>query len=225
MIKAVLFDCDGVLLDTEPMGCASLAQALSEAGHPMDAPHATRLFSGNAPAASLAVMDQLGLDAAAVFARSDQILFDGFARHLPLIAGIETVLAQLSLKRAVCSNSTLRRLDLSLGRSPLAGYFGPHIYSSDHVAMGKPAPDIALLACAKLGIAPHEALFIDDNIHGMICAKRAGCLAVGFIGPSDHRLGHDDALRAAGADHVVCGMAAFQTLLATLTPTLVNGTL
>lgn len=226
MIKAVLFDCDGVLLDTEPMGCECLAQAVTEAGHPMTCAEATRLFSGNAAVASKAVMEHLGLQAEAVFARSDEILFEGFARHVPMIPGIEALLEQLPLMRAVCSNSTRRRLALSLGRTRIAGSFGQHVYSSDHVEMPKPAPDMALLACKALGIAPAEALFIDDNIHGMICAKRAGCLAVGFIGPSDHRPQHADTLRAAGADHVVTGMAELQALISTLTSeTFVNGTL
>ncbi len=72
-------------------------------------------------------------------------------------------------------------------------------------------------ACRQLGIAPHEAVFIDDNFHGIHCAKAAGCIAVGFVAPSDDRKGHAETLRAEGGDHVVHGMAEFHGLLKTLT--------
>src|SRR5690606_23943568 len=72
---AILFDCDGVLIDSEPLGCAALARAVTEAGMPMTQEQATALFSGSAAAESRARMARLGLDAATVFAESDRILF------------------------------------------------------------------------------------------------------------------------------------------------------
>jgi HAD superfamily hydrolase (TIGR01509 family) len=214
--KAILFDCDGVLIDTEPMGCEALAQAVSAAGVPMSREEATRLFSGNAADASMAVMAGLGLDAVRVFAESDRILYECFDRHIPLVPGIGSIVEGFDVAMAVCSNSSIRRLDLSIARMPLSRAFGPHIYSAEQVARGKPAPDLAMFACQKLGIAPQQAIFIDDNVHGVAAARAAGCLSVGFIGPSDHRVGHDQTLRNAGADHVVTGMDEFYTLLASL---------
>ncbi|MFC0278662.1 HAD family hydrolase [Falsigemmobacter intermedius] len=216
-VKAVLFDCDGVLLDTEPPGCAALAQALTEAGWPMKTEEARRIFSGKAASDTLLWLEAAGLPAAAVFARSDAILFDGFTRHIPLIDGIEAVLADFDLQMAVCSNASKKRLDLSLCRTPLAARFGRHIWSADHVTNPKPAPDLALHACREFGIAPAQALFIDDNYHGIHCAKAAGCVAVGFIAPSDSRPDHGKTLRDAGADYVVHGMGEFHALLASLT--------
>lgn len=214
--QAILFDCDGVLLDTEPLGCEALARAVTAAGLPMTREEATRIFSGNSAQASLAWMRQAGLDAAAVFGESDRILFQMFDRDIPHVEGIEAVLSGFDLPMAVCSNSGVRRLDRSIARTPLAGRFGPHIYSAEHVAAPKPAPDLALYACQKLGVASEQAIFIDDNPHGVLCAAAAGCLAVGFIGPSDHRHSHAQVLRDAGADHVVHGMAEFHGLLSRL---------
>lgn len=216
-VKAILFDCDGVLIDSEPMGCGSLAQAVTEAGHPMSQHEARAVFSGNAARDSRNWMASNGLDAATVFARSDDILFEMFETSVPYIPGIEEVLRDFPLKRAICSNSSVLRLELSICRTPLAAYFGRHVYSAEHVAQPKPAPDMALHACRELGVLPHEAIFIDDNIHGIRCAREAGCIAVGFVGPSDDRHDHDQTLRAAGADHVVNGMSDFHALLTTLT--------
>ncbi|MFC7704506.1 HAD family hydrolase [Plastorhodobacter daqingensis] len=213
---AILFDCDGVVIDSEPLGCAALAQAISEAGHPMTGAEAARIFSGSAAADSRAFMARLGLDAAAVHATSDRLLFAMFDRHIPHVSGIEAVLNDYPVPVAICSNSSITRLERSLHRTPLAARFGNHVYSADHVAAPKPAPDLALHAAAQLGIAPDKAIFIDDNVHGIRCATAAGCLAVGFIGPSDHRAGHAVALHAAGADHVVHGMAEFHNLLSCL---------
>ncbi|WP_028028219.1 HAD family hydrolase [Gemmobacter nectariphilus] len=213
---AILFDCDGVLIDSEPMGCEALAQAVTAAGHPMTRAQATAAFSGHAAADSRAHMARLGLDAAAVFAESDRLLFQMFDQAIPHVPGIEAVLDGFAVPMAVCSNSSARRLDLSIRRTPLAARFGAHIYSADDVAAPKPAPDMALFAAARLGVAPAHAVFVDDNTHGIRCAVAAGCLAVGFIGPSDHRPGHADVLRAAGAAHVVHGMAEFHALLTRL---------
>lgn len=216
-LKAVLFDCDGVLLDSEPMGCDAIARAVTKAGIPMTLPEARRVFSGNSAKDSRDWMTRHGLDADIVFPDADAILFKMFETSVPTIPDIERILADFPLLMAVCSNAGVDRLTLSLCKTPLARRFGPHIYSADHVARAKPAPDLALHACAALGIAPQDALFIDDNIHGIHCAKAAGCLAVGFIAPSDDRAHHDQTLRDAGADHVVHGMAAFHRLLTTLT--------
>lgn len=214
--KAILFDCDGVLIDTEPMGCQALAQAVSAAGVPMTREEATRLFSGNAADASMKVMAGLGLEAKTVFTQSDRILYEAFERDIPLVPGIEAIIEGFDVAMAVCSNSSIRRLGLSIGKLPLGRAFGRHVYSAQHVARGKPAPDLVLFACEKLGVAPEDAIFIDDNIHGVAAARAAGCLAVGFVGPSDHRVGHEQTLRNAGADHVVTGMGEFHTLLAAL---------
>lgn len=215
-IQAILFDCDGVLLDSEPPACAALARAIAEAGVPMTAAQAARIFSGNAAADSIGWMAAAGLDAQAVFARADDILFAMFDRHVPVMDGIERVVRGFDVAMAVCSNSGSGRLARSVARTAMAARFGGHIYSADQTAAPKPAPDLALLAAARLGVAPDRAVFIDDNRQGMACARAAGCLAVGFAGPSEHRPGHAAALLDAGADHVVHGAAALHELLARL---------
>lgn len=217
-MTALLFDCDGVLVDSEPAGCLALAQAISGAGLPMTAQEAAAVFPGNGAEATQHWLRQRGLDAPAVLAEADRRLFAIFARGVPLVPGIAAVLDAFDVPMAVCSNSSVRRLALSLGRTPLASRFGAHIYSAEHVAAAKPAPDLALFAATRLGVAPRQAIFIDDNIHGIACARAAGCTSVGFVGPSDHRPGHASTLRAAGANHVIRGTAELLALLRTLIP-------
>jgi HAD superfamily hydrolase (TIGR01509 family) len=161
-------------------------------------------------------MKSNGLDAEKVMRRSDDVLFEMFDRSVPAIPNVNAVLNDFALKKAICSNSSIERLQRSVGRTSLAAFFGKHIYSAEHVENAKPAPDLALYACRALGVAPHEAIFIDDNMHGIRCAKDAGCLAVGFIGPTDHRKDQDAVLRTAGADHVVYGMEEFYAFLESL---------
>lgn len=214
--KAILFDCDGVLLDSEPLGCAALAQAMTEAGVATTTPQAIAAFCGNSTQASRALIAGAGLDASAVLSRAEHILFAMFDRDVPLVPGVEKVLWGFDVPMAVCSNSLVRRLDRSIACTSLASRFGPHIFSAEHVGTPKPAPDLALFAAARLGVAPGEAIFVDDNPHGLHCGIAAGCLAIGFIGPSERRPGHMQALRDAGAHHVVRGMAELHTLLAEL---------
>lgn len=215
-IKAILFDCDGVLLDSEPLGCAALAQAMTAAGVAMSTARATELFCGNSTAASFAVMRQAGLDPLAVAGHADDLLFRMFDLDIPLIPGVERVLAGFDLPMAVCSNSMIRRLDRSIARTRLAARFGAHIYSAEHVAAPKPAADLALFAAARLGVPPEHAVFVDDNPHGLRCGINAGCLAVGFVGPSEERPDHARKLAEAGARHIVHGMDELYDLLSRL---------
>ena len=158
-----------------------------------------------------------GLDHDAVLKRADDVLFDLFETSVPLMPGVTTLLRAVPLKKAVCSNSSIRRLKQSIERTEAAPYFERHIYSAEHVPNAKPAPDLALYACNALQVLPSEAIFIDDNIHGIGCAKAAGCLAIGFIGPSDKREGQRATLIAAGADFVVEGMEECLSLVKRLT--------
>lgn len=212
-IKAILFDCDGVLIDSEPMGCTALAETVTAHGRQMDREEATRIFSGNSAAASKAWLQAAGLPAEQVFDEADARLFAMFDAHVPLVPGIEKLLQEFKGKIAVCSNSLIRRLDRSICKTTIAARFNGHIYSAEHVARPKPAPDLAVFAAARLGVAPTDSLFIDDNVQGIQCGKAAGCLTVGFIGPSDHRPGHAERLLAAGADHVVYTMEELGELL------------
>lgn len=212
-IRAILFDCDGVLLDSEPASCDALARAVTAAGLPMTRAEAIATFCGHPSAVNEGWLQRAGLNHSAIFADADRILYDAFAEAIPHVDGVERVLTDFDVAMAVCSNSSVDRLNRSIGRSPLAARFNGHIYSAEHVAAPKPASDLALFASRRLGVAPVQAIFIDDNALGVACGVQAGCVAVGFVGPSDARQNHAQTLYDAGAHHVVHGMAEFHDLL------------
>lgn len=216
-IELVIFDCDGVLIDSEAMGATALAGAITDAGVPMTTQTTERTFSGAGGDETRALIDGLGLDSLRVLTDADARLATLFAQGVLPVAGMQRLLTSLDVPVCVASNSGVDRLRASLGRTPLAAFFGPHIYSAEHVQHSKPAPDLALHCLAQMNTAADRAVFIDDNIHGIRCARTAGVLAIGFVGPTDHRPNHADTLRAAGADHVVHGAEQLGALLARLT--------
>ncbi|KIN72589.1 HAD-IA family hydrolase [Sulfitobacter guttiformis] len=213
----VIFDCDGVLIDSEPLGAQALAEAITAAGHQMTQAKAEAIFSGSGAAQTRLLLEQLGLEADAVIADADKRLSTLFAMGVAPVPGIEQVLRSLTVQICVASNSSVDRLAESLCRTPLAALFGSHIYSASHVARSKPAPDLALHCLAQIGTTADRSIFVDDNIHGIGCARAAGILSIGFVGLSDHRPDHARTLRAAGADHVVHGAQDLDALLTELT--------
>lgn len=209
----IMFDCDGVLIDSEALGARALSEAMSAAGHEMTIAKAETIFSGSGHDETHALISAEGLAADEIIADARQRLSVLFAQGVQPIEGIEAVLKNLTVQICVASNSSVPRLNESLGRTALAALFSSHIYSADHVPRGKPAPDLALHCLDRMNTTADRAIFIDDNTHGICCARDAGVLAIGFVGPSDHRPNHAETLRRAGAGYVVHGTNTLGDLL------------
>lgn len=186
--KAVLWDCDGVLIDSEMIACGSSASYFRELGYDISTEEFVMRFMGKSRAQILSeVKADCGIDYAAHFADNGVMrkrLFDTFTRELKATDGIHDVLARIDLPMAVASGSDLERLHHTLGVVGLVDLFNGHIYSSEQVARGKPAPDIFLHAAAKLGVAPQDCLVIEDGIHGIHGAKAAGMDVAAYVSAS-----------------------------------------
>jgi HAD superfamily hydrolase (TIGR01509 family) len=135
---------------------------------------------------------------------------------LAAVAGIHDAAAALALPKAVASSSTAERLSYKLRKTGLWDLFAPHIYSADHVAHAKPAPDLFLHASAALGIAPERCLVIEDSVNGVLAARAAQMRVWGFMGG-----GHMDAaagarLVDAGAERLVVDWREARALFSTL---------
>lgn len=206
-IELLIFDCDGVLIDSEPVASGTLAQALQRAGIPLSAAEVHRRFTGasNDEARRLCTEEFGLIDPDRVFADFGAALYEEFSRSLQPMAGMASLVKGLSQRKCVASNSTMERLKRSLGLFDLWAEFAPHIYSAEMVARPKPAPDLFLFCAEKLSIEPRRCLVIDDSAHGITGAVAAGMRAIGFVDPADPRAGQHVALKAAGALQTVEG--------------------
>lgn len=204
---ALLFDFDGVIADSEIVSARCLAQALSEAGLPTSLIQAAERYSGLHRAETLAAI------AAYWGTRTPHDIADRIARHVDsaFAAGIDPVPGAVAFIRgaaplpiAIGSSSTTDYIRGHLTRFGLAEPFGPHVYSGrEHVARGKPHPDIYLHAAAALGVDVRAAVIIEDSPVGARAAVASGARVIGFIGGSHAQPGLTAALRAEGVETVL----------------------
>ncbi|MCX8998236.1 HAD family hydrolase [Rhizobiaceae bacterium BDR2-2] len=218
-IDLVIFDCDGVLIDSEPASSRVLCRALNDAGVEITEADVHRRFTGHAAGAARRICtEELGVeDVESVFGAFEAALFAEFSRSLTPMPGIGEVIASLKHRKCVASNSTLERLHNSLGLFDLWHAFAPHVFSADMVARPKPAPDLFFLSAETLDVDPARCLVVDDSPHGIAGAVAAGMKAIGFVDPADPREGRHAVLSDAGAVMTATGAAglarAFETIL------------
>ena len=201
----VIFDCDGVLIDSEIISVRVTAAALREEGLAIDEAEVSRRFLGLSDTSLIAsVEQQLGRSLAAGFAKALVArTLAAFEDDLHVMPGVEAAIRALACKVCVASSSAPARLARSLELTGLAGLFGGNIFSAKMVARGKPAPDLFLHAAAAMGVAPGNCLVIEDSVPGVTAAGRAGMRVFGFCGGSHlHGPAPAAALAAAGA-HLV----------------------
>ena len=205
----LIFDCDGVLVDSEHLACAALAEVMTTLGHSMTADEAMLAFAGRSLKDVLAraerllsrpIPKDLGEQAAVQ-------LMARFRRELQAVAGVKEAIAALPYRRCVASSSDPGRLTLSLDVTGLSALFGNNVFSAVEVANGKPAPDLFLLAARRLGEDPSSCIVIEDFVLGVEAAGAAGMAAIGFAGASHANRGLAERLVAAGAEPVIDSMA------------------
>jgi len=209
----VIFDCDGVLVDSEELSCRCLSEALGRAGIAMSTDQALELFLGRSTAAVLDYCRAAGQSLPATFLTELALqVREAFRSQLKPIPGVAAVLAELRLPHCVAASSDLERVRFSLELTGLAPYFEQRLYTSQMVARGKPAPDLFLHAANAMESAPRRTLVIEDSVSGVTAAKAAGMKVWGFVGGAHYRLRDgSDPLRNAGADRIFAAMMDFWT--------------
>jgi HAD superfamily hydrolase (TIGR01509 family) len=188
-IRLVIFDCDGVLVDSEPIALEVLVEALSLKGIIMDANGAAERFLGRSIASMADVVRQeFGVEIDQEFlGQMRDALYARFRRELQPIPGIDRVVTALrdrGISRCVASSSQRERIELSLAATGLLELFEPSIFSATLVENGKPAPDLFLYAAAAMGADPSNCLVVEDSPAGIIAAKAAGMKVCAFTGGS-----------------------------------------
>ncbi|MEL6856940.1 MAG: HAD family phosphatase [Pseudomonadota bacterium] len=208
-ISAIIFDNDGVLVDSEAIHVAVERELLAEMGLIYDQSSYMSRFVGLSSKdfeAALAGDHQVRLGT--LFpndfrARLDARVWPRMEAELLALPGITGLVQQFGGKVAVASSAEMPRLIQKLQLTALYDVFAPHIYSSDHVEKGKPAPDLFLHAAAKLSAEPSGCMVVEDSVNGIKAARAAGMLPVGFVGGGHADPDHAARLRAAGAKLVL----------------------
>ena len=201
--ELIIFDCDGVLVDTEPIANRVLAEMLTAEGYPIDVETCVARFMGR-PGVEMAreVEAELGRPLSDGFlARHDQRIVDAFLAAPRTPPGIHQALAALSGRRCVASSSEPDYLRSVLGATGLWHRF-ERVFSASEVARGKPAPDLFLLVAGRLGVAPARCTVLEDSRHGVDAAKAAGMRCIAVPGPD-----FDPAEFAGAADLVLATLA------------------
>ncbi|MBT0782140.1 MULTISPECIES: HAD-IA family hydrolase [Paracoccus] len=184
MARGLIFDCDGVLVDSEPLAAAEIEALLQGLGAPITRARIYDEFLGRSFSTIVEAARDQGVDLGPALPGYAEALALRFRRELRPVPGMAEALAQLSGPRAVASSSAPERLQLSLSLTGLAPLFGPHVYSATQVARGKPEPDLFLFAARHLGIAPADCVVIEDSPAGLRAARAAGMRVIGFLGGS-----------------------------------------
>ena len=207
----VIFDCDGVLVDSEVLSCQCLSEALGECGIELSIEQALHLFLGQSATAVTLYWRQRGKPLPETFLPElKSRVRERFKRSLQPMPAIGPLLSNLRTPFCVASSSDLDRVALSLVLTGLAPHFGDRLYTSQMVPRGKPAPDLFLYAAAQMKTEPMRTLVVEDSVSGVAAAKAAGMTVWGFVGGSHYRSGDGrNMLSDAGADRVFERMADF----------------
>lgn len=195
----IVFDFDGVIVDSERLANGLLARLLTAEGIPMDVAEATRLFTGLATVDCIARVHALtGRRLPEDFADTlEAALLRAYDTELRPVPGIEAVLDRLRVPYCIASGSSPRKIRHALRRVGLAHRFGDNVFSADEVPRRKPHPDVFLHAAARRGIDPARCAVIEDSLPGVIAARAAGMPVFALVGSVDA-----DTLAAAGAEPV-----------------------
>src|SRR6266513_2402315 len=204
----VIFDCDGVLIDSELLSVRADRECLAECGIELSADEILERYTGISFAGMMAGIEARYGPLPADFAdRPSQRLWPLFERELQAIPSIVEVLDSLICRICVASSGRPERLKHALSLVGLYDRFHPHVFSAVEVARGKPAPDLFLYAAERMGVPPQRCVVIEDSLPGVAASVAAGMPAIGFTGGAHCRPGHAARLAEAGAALVIERMA------------------
>ncbi|OPC85408.1 haloacid dehalogenase [Embleya scabrispora] len=186
-VGLVIFDCDGVLVDSEPIAIRVHVALGAEHGWPLTPADVIERFVGRSSAAiAEQIAERVGPDVAAEWTRGFE------ARHrdevdagLSPVEGIEyavDTLADLGLPTCVASSGSHDKMAHTLGRTGLHDRFAGRIFSATEVAHGKPAPDVFLHAAARMGVSPEHCVVVEDSLNGLRAARAAGMRSFAYAG-------------------------------------------
>jgi HAD superfamily hydrolase (TIGR01509 family) len=181
-LDLVIFDNDGVVVDSELLANRVLAELLTGYGHTTTVEESMADYMGGTLASvRTAVLERFGRELPADFEASyHERLFHAYASDLRPVPGIESVLDSMTRPFCLASSGSVERIVTSLSITGLRSYFGDRIFSAEQVAHGKPAPDLFLHAAAAMGAPPARCVVVEDSPNGVAAGRAAGMVVLGF---------------------------------------------
>lgn len=216
----VIFDCDGVLVDSEIVAARVEADVITAAGYPIAAAEISERYAGlTFRDILLRVEKEANIPFQASLIDQAEALVDKMLRKdVQAIDGVRQAVAAVTAKRCICSNSRGERIDMMLVKTGLKPLFGDNVFSALETPSGKPkpAPDVFLYAANRMQADPAKTFVIEDSVHGIHGARAAGMRVIGFTGGAHTHPGHADALTEAGAETVISRWSDLRPVLAAL---------
>ena len=217
MTQAIIFDCDGVIVDSEAIALEVHIAFLAEIGLPYErAEFVARMgrtekdfFAGLDADAKEKLGRSILAELEGEMTERKRIAMDALTE----ISGATAAITELKRPKAVASSSTGKALERKLRHVGLFDHFAPHIYSADHVTRSKPEPDLFLHAAKNLDVKPTECLVIEDSVNGVLAARSAGMRVWGFLGGGHMDKSTGSKLTAAGAERLVPEWSQFLPML------------
>lgn len=214
---AILFDFDGVLIESEAVGSREIAATLTALGHPTRYEDAILQFNGLADGAFLSAVETwIGGPIPAEFHQMRAQLVSEHGDVIEEVAGAIAFVRALppELLVAVVSSSSVEWIDKHLRSIGLRDRFGAHLYSGrTHVTRGKPAPDLYLYGADRLGVPIGDCVVLEDSVVGATGAVASGARVIGLCAGSHCLTDHDDRLRAVGVHHIAHSFGEVEALL------------
>ncbi|MGA9854596.1 MAG: HAD family hydrolase [Gammaproteobacteria bacterium] len=210
MFELVIFDCDGVLVDSEIISNTVFAKMLGELGLPLSLKDTIEIFMGKSMSQCLDIMTLiLGHPPPANFEENyHQRVDTGFKNGLRPVEGVPEMLRHMKLPYCVASSGSNEKMRTTLGITGLLPLFTDRLYSATQVAQGKPAPEIFLYAASQCGVEPRKCAVVEDTPTGVVAGVAAGMTVFGYSGmiPTTR-------LRQAGAHYIFKHMHELNRLL------------
>ncbi len=221
-MNLVIFDCDGVLIDSEKIYVASEIEFLANAGVEFERSAYMEAFMGLSPdewrvKIGIAARERNGHPLPENFFESlHRFIMQRFETELRPISGVRRAVSNLETLCCVASSAPLPELQWKLEHAGIADLFAPNIFSADMVDRGKPAPDLFLHAAAALAIEPRRCVVVEDSVNGVVAGKAAGMKVIGFTGGDHCPPDHETILMNNGAQVVIDDFAKLGSTISRL---------
>jgi HAD superfamily hydrolase (TIGR01509 family) len=198
-VELVIFDNDGVLVDSERLAAEMSVRIFAMFGMQVSYDEVVERFMGRAEGIiKQTIVEHLGHELSAEdLARIDNLNHTTFAERLEPIDGVVEALAEIALPKCVASGGEPDSLRFKLERCGLLDSFDGHIFSATQVEHGKPAPDLFLFAADQMGASPSRCVVVEDSVYGVTAARAAGMRALAYLGgmvPAESLVGPDTTL-------------------------------